>query len=44
MLFAVNCDDADHELSVPTARWLVGSARVAAHGVSIAQYQAEPFP
>jgi len=41
MLLVMNYDDADHEVSVPSARWLVGGARVPAHGVSIAQYNAE---
>ena len=37
LLFAMNYSDVAQQLQVPQARWLVGDACVAPHGVSIAQ-------
>jgi len=37
LLFAINYSDTVQVLSVPQARWLIGSGRVPPHGVSVAQ-------
>jgi beta-galactosidase len=39
LLFALNYSDRPLALELPHARWLVGGERVAAHGVSVAQYR-----
>jgi beta-galactosidase len=37
LLFVTNYNNHAHEVNVPHARWLLGNARVPAHGVSIAK-------
>jgi beta-galactosidase len=44
LVFVFNRDDQPHEVPVPGARWLVGSAQVAPHGVSIAHDNHGPWP